>query len=111
MDLTGGVLSFGQQFLDSYNTGNWGTFTNNLPKVLIAIVTIVFDLIFMFQQFVLYPQRERGPEAVVPSDPLNQYRSMQPDYDPYAKLLAANGLSSDPFNQGSVQYSAPGSDV
>jgi cystinosin len=60
LDLTGGVCSFLQEFVDAYNKDDFGIFTTNLPKLFLAIETIIFDFVFIFQHFVLY----RGKEPV-----------------------------------------------
>jgi cystinosin len=60
LDLTGGVCSFLQEFIDAYNSGNYGMFTSNIPKLFLAIETIFFDFVFITQHFVFY----RGKQPV-----------------------------------------------
>lgn len=56
LDLIGGVLSFIQIFIDWADSGTTTQFSGglNVAKFLLAIVCIVFDLIFLFQHYVLY---------------------------------------------------------
>src|SRR5690349_9092759 len=54
LDFTGGVLSFSQQFIDSLNTNNWGIITSNIPKLLLAVESVAFDVLFFIQNYVLY---------------------------------------------------------
>jgi cystinosin len=54
LDLTGGLGSFLQEFIDAYNKDNWGLFTSNIPKLFLAMESVVFDLVFIFQHFFLY---------------------------------------------------------
>lgn len=54
LDLTGGTFSFGQQFVDSYNKSDWSILTGNIPKLLLSIESIAFDILFILQHYVLY---------------------------------------------------------
>ena len=60
LDLVGGVLSFIQIFIDWADSGATTQFTGglNIAKFLLAIVCIFFDLIFLFQHYVLYNPRK-----------------------------------------------------
>lgn len=57
LDITGGLLSLSQQFLQVLNTGSWTVFTGNWAKTGLALFSIFFDLIFIFQHYVLYTDR------------------------------------------------------
>jgi cystinosin len=54
LDLTGGILSFGQQFLDAINSGNWGVVFGSPVKVGLGVVSVAFDIVFMIQHYCLY---------------------------------------------------------
>jgi hypothetical protein len=55
LDLTGGLLSFAQMFLDAINTNDWSSFKGgNMPKLGLSCLTIIFDLIFIIQHYILY---------------------------------------------------------
>jgi hypothetical protein len=54
LDFTGGLLSFGQQFLDAINSGNWGVVFGSPVKVGLGVVSVFFDIIFMIQHYGLY---------------------------------------------------------
>jgi hypothetical protein len=43
-----------QQFIDAYNHENWGIFTSNIPKLVLALESVCFDLLFIFQHFYMY---------------------------------------------------------
>lgn len=60
LDLGGGVLSFIQIFIDWKDSGETKQFTGglNVAKFLLAIVCIGFDLVFLFQHYVLYPRNK-----------------------------------------------------
>ena len=49
LDFTGGTLSILQQLLSSYNTSDWSYVTGNVPKLLLSLESIVFDIVFMIQ--------------------------------------------------------------
>ena len=54
LDFLGGSLSLLQQVLSGYNTDDWTFVTCNIPKFILGAESIVFDLIFMCQHYVLY---------------------------------------------------------
>lgn len=54
LDLTGGVLSVLQLVLDCWNTGDWSGIRGYPVKFAIGLVSVIFDVIFMFQHYVLY---------------------------------------------------------
>lgn len=56
LDFTGGVLSLLQQILDTVARGQpfFGTDSFNIVKFLLSIMSIIFDIIFLFQHYVLY---------------------------------------------------------
>ena len=58
LDFTGGTLSFGQQVVDSINAGSTYPLFGNIPKLLLALESVAFDILFMVQHYVLY--RGRG---------------------------------------------------
>lgn len=62
LDFTGGLLSFLQSFLNAWNLADWTIFTGNLAKIALSMVSIVFDLIFLTQHYVLYTDRA-DPDA------------------------------------------------
>mmetsp|Transcript_13023 Transcript_13023/g.20210 ORF Transcript_13023/g.20210 Transcript_13023/m.20210 type:complete len:349 (-) Transcript_13023:289-1335(-) len=55
LDFTGGTLSDLQLIMDCADIGDWAGITGNLAKLGLGSVSIVFDLIFMLQHYVLYP--------------------------------------------------------
>jgi len=66
LDFSGGTLSLGQLFVDSINSGSWSGFTGDIAKTLLALLSIAFDILFMFQHYLCYPihkdpkRREEG---------------------------------------------------
>ncbi|GAQ11508.1 cystinosin homolog [Aspergillus lentulus] len=75
-DLTGGVLSLLQLVLDSSFQSDWSGITGNPVKFLLSNVTILFDLVFIVQHYILYRDSMEGkinrhPDLVTPllSDP------------------------------------------
>ncbi|GBF94099.1 hypothetical protein Rsub_07086 [Raphidocelis subcapitata] len=51
LDFVGGILSLGQQFVTCYWTGNWGPLASNPVKLGLAVITIVFDVVFLAQHW------------------------------------------------------------
>ena len=54
LDLIGGVLSIAQLVIDSSLQSDWSGITGNPVKLGLANVSIIFDVIFMVQHFILY---------------------------------------------------------
>ncbi|KAJ5719042.1 hypothetical protein N7493_007497 [Penicillium malachiteum] len=67
LDLSGGVLSLVQLVLDSSLQNDWGGITGNPVKLFLGNITIISDLIFVVQHYILY----RGAESKPP--PGNRY--------------------------------------
>ena len=61
MDMLGGVLSIAQLVIDSSLQKDWSGVTGNPVKLGLGNVSIVFDVIFMTQHYVLY----RGAGKIV----------------------------------------------
>jgi len=62
LDLSGGVLSFLQMFLLAFHSNNWESFYGNPTKLGLSIISILFDLLFITQHYVLYPKKGRKYE-------------------------------------------------
>jgi cystinosin len=65
LDFTGGVFSILQIFIDGANSGDWNVFGDggsfNIAKFCLGFTSIVFDIVFMIQHYVLY--RSRKPSS------------------------------------------------
>ncbi|ORC87082.1 cystinosin [Trypanosoma theileri] len=59
LDFTGGILSIVQQVMDSWVTGNWEGMTGNPVKFALGSVSILYDVVFLVQHFVLYRQNNK----------------------------------------------------
>lgn len=62
MDFAGGWLSLAQLVIDSSLQHDWTGVTGNPVKFGLSNVTIVFDIIFMLQHYVLYRGSEKHLE-------------------------------------------------
>ena len=54
LDFSGGIMSLTQVMIDSLLQGSWDGITGNPVKFGLGNITIVFDLIFFYQHYVLY---------------------------------------------------------
>lgn len=54
MDLLGGILSTAQLVIDSSLQSDWSGITGNPVKLGLANVSIIFDIVFMVQHYILY---------------------------------------------------------
>ena len=82
LDITGGTLSLSQNLIDAVNCDptNWGNITGNAPKVLLGCTTILMDIMFMTQHYVLYTKRE--PDASRVAGVVGDLDSSSPLFDP-----------------------------
>lgn len=69
LDLTGGVLSLVQLVLDSSFEADWSGVTGNPIKFLLGNVTVIFDVLFVWQHYVLYKSRTELEEDDDNKDP------------------------------------------
>ena len=58
LDLIGGVLSLAQLVIDSSLQRDWSGITGNPVKLGLGNISIVFDVIFMVQHYILYKGNE-----------------------------------------------------
>ncbi|KAH9244476.1 hypothetical protein BASA81_018114, partial [Batrachochytrium salamandrivorans] len=68
LDLTGGVLSLVQLAIDTGCPSDWIGITGNPTKFGLGTISILFDLFFMYQYYVLYPNRHHVSEDTVDTD-------------------------------------------
>jgi len=70
LDFGGGLLSDAQLVLDCWNLRDWSGLTGNLAKLFLGSVSIVFDVIFLLQHYVLYPppRSNNGDEMMQEED-------------------------------------------
>jgi cystinosin len=57
LDFIGGVLSVVQMFVLAYNFDDWSSILGSPAKLGLGLVTIIYDVIFMIQHYVLYSYR------------------------------------------------------
>lgn len=75
LDFGGGILSISQQAIDSYQQGDWSGITGNPVKFALGNVSMLYDLVFIVQHYVLYrhatgPKVDGDGEGYSDSDPL-----------------------------------------
>lgn len=64
LDFFGGVTNYCQMVVQSVDQNSWVNFYGNIGKTMISLVSIVFDILFMVQHYVLYPaQRTTTPPS------------------------------------------------
>jgi hypothetical protein len=67
--------------IDCGSTGNWSGITGDPVKFLLGFVSIVFDIIFMVQHYIIY--RNDGVDGSVISDPLLRRGGVHSGYGGY----------------------------
>lgn len=58
-DIFGGLLSLIQMFLLAINYSDWSSILGSITKLVLAIVSITFDLIFIVQHYFLYRNKKQ----------------------------------------------------
>ncbi|WJX65955.1 hypothetical protein P8452_50563 [Trifolium repens] len=58
LDFFGGVANFLQMSMQSIDQGSWKNMYGNIGKLLVAVVSILFDIIFICQHYCLYPPKD-----------------------------------------------------
>eukprot|EP00794_Sanderia_malayensis_P007924 gene7924-8779_t len=119
LDFTGGSFSMLQLFLLAYNYDEWSSLFGDLTKFALGLFSILFDILFMVQHYVLYRPRSRNgyqpiePELQVNSDdPLHQQQqpnlsqpgyhgdsSPPPAYNPKYQSSSAHMTSPSQFSK------------
>lgn len=63
LDFLGGVLSISQMFILAYNYDDWSSIFGNFTKFGLGLISILFDIIFVLQHYVLYRQNNEQLEV------------------------------------------------
>lgn len=63
LDLTGGILSLAQLFLDSFENGDLSSAFSNPAKLMLGNITVFFDLLFFGQHYLMYRDNRENSEA------------------------------------------------
>ncbi|XP_042230869.1 cystinosin homolog [Homarus americanus] len=58
LDFTGGTLSVAQMFIIAYNYNDWGSIFGDPTKFGLGLFSVIFDIFFMIQHYVLYRGNE-----------------------------------------------------
>lgn len=72
LDFLGGVANYAQMAVQSIDQNSWVNFYGNIGKTLLSLISILFDLLFMCQHYILYPakkeviSRKPGKEGLEP---------------------------------------------
>ena len=70
LDFSGGLLSLLQLVIDSALQADWSGLTGNPIKLGLANISLLFDVVFILQHFVLYgPVEEHGGQSEQLVDP------------------------------------------
>lgn len=69
-DLGGAVFSLIQMMIVSVNTRDWNTCFGNPTKLFLAVLTIVYDSIFIAQHFVIYRENNKRLEREAQYEPI-----------------------------------------
>lgn len=67
LDFTGGLFSIAQMFLIAFNYDDWISIFGNFTKFGLGVVSIVFDILFVVQHYILY-NRPNPPVGATTED-------------------------------------------
>ncbi|EYC20404.1 hypothetical protein Y032_0022g607 [Ancylostoma ceylanicum] len=68
LDFTGGNLDVLQMCLQCWNVADWTAFYGNPVKFGLGVISISFDILFMIQHYILYPDRKDAEKGDVEQD-------------------------------------------
>ncbi|KAM6549679.1 hypothetical protein CsatB_021355 [Cannabis sativa] len=57
LDFSGGVANYAQMAIQSIDQNSWVNFYGNIGKTLLSLISVFFDILFMCQHFLLYPDQ------------------------------------------------------
>ncbi|CAL0321654.1 unnamed protein product [Lupinus luteus] len=63
LDFSGGIANYAQMSIQSIDQGSCKNLYGNVGKVLISLVTVLFDIIFICQHYLLYPANNSTSET------------------------------------------------
>ncbi|KAL5057327.1 hypothetical protein RYX36_028931 [Vicia faba] len=66
LDFSGGVANYLQMAMQSIDQSSWVNFYGNIGKLLLSLVSIFFDILFIIQHYVLYPERKQRKSETTP---------------------------------------------
>nr|CAD2163032.1 unnamed protein product [Meloidogyne enterolobii] len=84
LDATGGTMDILQMILQAKNTADWSAFVGNPVKFGLGFVSIIFDVLFIIQHYVLYPHKES-----------DTYDQVSNPVTPVPATLSVVGLNAD----------------
>lgn len=70
LDFTGGSFSLLQMFLLAYNYDDWISIFGNFTKFGLGLVSMLFDIVFIIQHYVLYKSDRRSSLVNNPNETL-----------------------------------------
>ncbi|KAF8933770.1 hypothetical protein BGZ52_006788 [Haplosporangium bisporale] len=91
LDFTGGVLSIAQLILDAYISGDWSGISGDPVKFGLGFVSIMFDIIFITQHYILYRNRD---DFYVPLSKVESERERQALLTPTTQYSSTNHTSN-----------------
>ncbi|MED6222695.1 hypothetical protein PIB30_066836 [Stylosanthes scabra] len=84
LDFSGGVANYLQMVVQSVDQDSWVNFSGNIGKVLLSLISVLFDILFIIQHYVLYPASRKASKWVNSSEQDDQVREhlVTPDQTP-----------------------------
>jgi len=99
LDFSGGLLSVAQLVFDSWRKNNWDGITGDPVKFGLGFISMVFDLIFMFQHYVLYKNSNSWKK--------NEYQHIDEEEDRIFFQSSAKNINSLHKNYNTTESFTP----
>lgn len=64
LDFAGGIFSLAQLIIDASLQADWSGLTGNPVKFGLSNISMLFDIIFMFQHYIIYRRSGTGYEQI-----------------------------------------------
>ncbi|XP_010528197.1 PREDICTED: cystinosin homolog [Tarenaya hassleriana] len=69
LDFVGGLANYLQMALQSIDQNSWVNFYGNIGKTLLSLISVFFDILFMCQHYILYPEKKSSKSSEIVQDP------------------------------------------
>uniref|UniRef100_A0A915PW34 Cystinosin n=1 Tax=Setaria digitata TaxID=48799 RepID=A0A915PW34_9BILA len=90
LDFLGGMMDIAQMVLQGANTDDWSIFHGNPVKLGIGMVSIIFDLVFIVQHYVLYRDSNEGATLSTTAENNAEDESVYSDRNILPEIIRVN---------------------
>ncbi|CAI4221295.1 unnamed protein product [Auanema sp. JU1783] len=90
LDFTGGSLDIFQMCLQGFNVNDWSAFYGNPVKFGLGLVSIIFDVVFIIQHYILYRSSEITHDDYAGIESSQPHPDYSPNEDDHTAIVTEN---------------------